>query len=127
MTGSQTSMVALQPAERIYVSQRGVGAANDEVQYSGSAQSKRNGISRFGAFAAPLAAAAMLFGGVPAVDRRIFAGSTSLTAHAQEMVWLLGTEWAFTQTYVTDVEMEALNDLYHFSAPEGIFLSLPDA
>lgn len=100
---------------------------HEEVSQSGSAQSARSAVSRFAAFATPLAAAAMFFGGMPAVDRRIFAGSTTVTADAQQMVWVLGTEWDFTQAYVADAEIEALNQLYRLSSPEGMFLSLPDA
>jgi hypothetical protein len=127
MSASQTSALPPQPTERIYVADSGVASLESSVLYAGSAQSTRGGLSRFGAFAAPLAVAAMFFGGAPLIDRRIYAGSTSTTSDAQQMAWLIGTDWSFSEAYVTDAEIEALNQLYRLSAPEGMFLSLPDA
>jgi len=117
------------PTGDVYVRSIDRPSAN-AVPQGGTASSisTRLGISKFGAFAAPFAvAAAVAAPAPPSVHRRILSLGEGTVSNICAIDWNAYDSLEYSEAYVTEDEIDALNRLYMLSPVEGFSLELPDA
>lgn len=88
----------------------------------------RRAMSRFGAFAAPLAVAAALFAPVPPqVVRRTHLGSDLSSSRVIDVAWNVDDELILHSVKTSQAEIDELNRLYEITPAEGLWIAFPDA
>ncbi len=88
----------------------------------------RAGLSRFGAFAAPIAVAAALFAPVgPPVVRRTYSSGEGSRTQVLDAAWELDEALVVQTVRTAQSEIDELNRLFAISPSEGFWIEFPDA
>lgn len=134
---TQTKTFDFVPYEDVFVRSVHTSAELPEPVQESATRVGLTGLSRFGAFAAPIAVlasfaapaplASFAVPAPPALVRRIFSSGEASSSAIRRLRWDFNEEWRPTEVMISQAEIAALNHLYSLTLPESFSLDLPDA